>query len=147
MRTVAALFVLALLAIVPAAAVQNQPAVEPGFTSLFNGTDFTGWRLANPDAFSIRDGVIVANGTPGHAYYEGPVGNHAFRNFELKVDVMTEPSTRTRAGPRRDSKSRSTTRTRVTRSAPAACTRSSTSRRRPRRTTRGSRRRSRCRAT
>lgn len=91
MRTVAALFALALLAIVPAAAVQNQPAVEPGFTSLFNGTDFTGWRLANPDAFSIRDGVIVANGTPGHAYYEGPVGNHAFRNFELKVDVMTEP--------------------------------------------------------
>lgn len=91
MRRFVLLVALAALAIVPVTAVQNQPAVEPGFTSLFNGTDFTGWRVANPDAFSIRDGAIVANGTPGHAYYDGPVENHAFRNFELKVDVMTEP--------------------------------------------------------
>jgi hypothetical protein len=64
-------------------------AVEPGFTSLFNGKDFTGWKLANPDAFSIKDGAIVANGSPGHAYYDGAFRNHTFRNFELKVDVMT----------------------------------------------------------
>jgi hypothetical protein len=31
----------------------------------------------------------VANGTAGHAFYDGPFMNHAFRNFELKVDVMT----------------------------------------------------------
>src|SRR5690606_3180248 len=81
MRRFVLLVALAALAIVPVTAVQNQPAVEPGFTSLFNGADFTGWRVANPDAFSIRDGAIVANGTPGHAYYDGPVENHAFRNF------------------------------------------------------------------
>jgi hypothetical protein len=77
-----ALFVVALV-------IQTTPAVEPGFVSLFNGRDFTGWKLANPASFKIEDGAIVANGTPGHAFYDGPVGNHAFRNFELKVDVMT----------------------------------------------------------
>jgi hypothetical protein len=74
---------------VAAFVLQTAPAVEAGFVSLFNGKDFTGWKLANPESFRIEDGAIVANGTPGHAFYDGPVGNHAFRNFELKVDVMT----------------------------------------------------------
>jgi hypothetical protein len=68
------------------------PTVEPGFTSLFNGKDFTGWRISNPGSFSIEDGAIKANGTPGHAYYDGEFRNHLFRNFELKVDVMTRPN-------------------------------------------------------
>lgn len=91
MRTVVPVLAFAIAAMAPALAVQQAPGVEPGFVSLFNGKDFTGWRIANPAAFSIQDGAIVANGEPGHAYYEGPVGNHAFRNFELKVDVMTRP--------------------------------------------------------
>ena len=65
------------------------PATEPGFTQLFNGKDFTGWKVANEASFKIEDGAIVAHGTPGHAYYDGPFQNHTFRNFELKVDVMT----------------------------------------------------------
>ena len=66
------------------------PAVEPGFTSLFNGKDFSGWKIAGPtESFTIQDGAIVANGAASHAYYDGPVQNHSFRNFELKVDVMT----------------------------------------------------------
>ena len=93
MRILASVVAIGVLSMVPAArALQNQPAIEPGFTALFNGKDFTGWRIANPAAFTIQDGAIVANGTPGHAYYDGPVGNHAFRNFELKVDVMTKPN-------------------------------------------------------
>ena len=71
------------------AAVMQMPAAEPGFTQLFNGKDWTGWKVANPDSFRIEDGAIIAHGTPGHAYYDGPFMNHAFRNFELKVDVMT----------------------------------------------------------
>ena len=69
--------------------LQAKPAVEPGFTSLFNGKDFTGWKLSNEASWSIEDGAIKANGTPGHAFYDGPFRNHLFRNFELKVDVMT----------------------------------------------------------
>jgi hypothetical protein len=71
--------------------LQAPPAVEPGFTPLWNGKDFTDWQVANPDSFTIQDGAIVAHGKagPGHAFYAGPFRNHSFRNFELKVDVMT----------------------------------------------------------
>ena len=70
---------------------QAAPAVEPGFTSLFDGSDLAGWRIVgSPDAFHVEDGAIVAGGTlASHAFYDGPFRNHAFRNFELKVDVMT----------------------------------------------------------
>jgi len=65
---------------------------EVGFTSLFNGKDLTGWRISGAaESFSVKDGAIVANGQASHAYYDGPVGGHSFRNFELKVDVMTRP--------------------------------------------------------
>lgn len=66
------------------------PAVEPGFTSLFNGKDFTGWKISGPaESFTVQDGAIVAKGAASHAYYDGSVRNHSFQNFELKVDVMT----------------------------------------------------------
>ena len=66
--------------------------VEPGFTSLFNGKDFTDWKISGPqESWTIKDGAMVANGRASHAYYDGPVGKHNFRNFELKVDVKTEP--------------------------------------------------------
>ncbi len=74
-----------------AGALQAPAATEAGFTQLFNGKDFTGWKISNPDSFKIENGAIVANGTPGHAYYDGEFRNHTFRNFELKVDVMTRP--------------------------------------------------------
>jgi hypothetical protein len=84
MRVLLSLFAIGLF-------VQAPPPLEAGFTALWNGKDFTGWRLANPDSFSIENGAIVAHGKagPGHAFYDGPFRNHSFRNFELKVDVMT----------------------------------------------------------
>ena len=63
---------------------------EPGFTQLFNGKDWTGWKVVNEASFRIENGAIVANGSAGHAYYDGPFMDHAFRNFELKVDIMTK---------------------------------------------------------
>ncbi len=72
------------------AVVVQQGPVEPGWTELFNGKDFTGWKVSgNQDTFKIQDGALVANGTVAHAFYDGPFRNHSFRNFELKVDVMT----------------------------------------------------------
>lgn len=65
------------------------PAVEPGFTSLFNGKDLTGWRIGGPpESFTVRDGAIVASGPASHAYYDGSFRKHAFRNFELRIDIM-----------------------------------------------------------
>lgn len=80
---------LQLLTVFLAAFLQTTPAPEPGWTTLFNGKDFTGWKISNPASFKIEDGAIVANGTAGHAYYDGEFRSHTFRNFELKVDVMT----------------------------------------------------------
>jgi hypothetical protein len=80
-----------LLPVMLAAGLQaTAPVVEPGFTSLFNGKDFTGWKISGlAESFTIQDGAIVANGATSHAYYDGPFRNHSFRNFELKVDAMT----------------------------------------------------------
>lgn len=66
---------------------------EKGFTSLFNGKDLTGWKVnEHPDTFSVKDGAIVAHGPHSHCFYEGDFHNHTFKDFELKVDVMTKPN-------------------------------------------------------
>src|SRR5690606_24734191 len=77
---------IAMLVAAPAAMAQD------GWVSLFNGKDLTGWKLAeNPASYSVKDGAIVAQGPRSHLYYDGPVGNHNFKNFELKFDAKTEP--------------------------------------------------------
>jgi len=65
---------------------------EKGFVSLFNGRDLTGWTKAkeNEGTFVVKDGAIVANGPRCHLFYSGNVGNGEFKNFELKIDVMTQ---------------------------------------------------------
>ena len=68
-------------------------APETGFTSLFNGKDFTDWKISgNESTFTVKDGAMVANGPVAHAYYDGPFRNHAFRNFELKVARTKMPA-------------------------------------------------------
>jgi hypothetical protein len=65
--------------------------VEAGFTSLFNGKDLTGWRVGGAvESFFVENGMIVARppGGAAHLYYDGPVGNHAFQNFVLRLDVV-----------------------------------------------------------
>jgi hypothetical protein len=66
--------------------------LEPGFVSLFDGKTLNGWKKANEneDAFRVENGAIVANGNRCHLYYMGD--EQPFRNFELKVEVMTEPN-------------------------------------------------------
>ena len=74
------------------AAAPLTPAQE-GWTSLFNGKDFTGWKVGgNQDSFTVKDGALVANGPVAHAFYDGPFRNHDFKNFELMVDVKTAPN-------------------------------------------------------
>ena len=65
--------------------------VESGYTSLFNGKDLTGWKAsANPDSFKVEKGAIIANaiGQPSHLFYDGPAGNHSFKDFDLRLDVL-----------------------------------------------------------
>lgn len=69
-----------------------QAEVEPGFTSLMDGKTFNGWKKAeeNPDTWKIVDGAFVASGPRCHLFYVGD--EKPFKNFHLKVEVMTEPN-------------------------------------------------------
>ena len=66
---------------------------KKGWYSLFDGKSFAGWKINedSPSTFSMKDGVIKVNGPRSHMFYEGAVGNHNFKNFELKITAMTEP--------------------------------------------------------
>jgi len=77
----------------PAKAAPAARATEAGYTSLFDGKTLTGWKVGGPvETFSVVDGAVQAHGDPGpaHLYYDGPVLNHTFRNFDLKLDVMAK---------------------------------------------------------
>jgi hypothetical protein len=64
---------------------------EEGFVSLFDGKSFTGWKTAteNSNTWKIEEGVLVTRGDRCHLFYVGDL--QPFKNFELKVEVMTEP--------------------------------------------------------
>jgi hypothetical protein len=81
--------ILSSLAIAAVTVAADQP--EKGFTALFDGKSLDGWTRAkeNEGTFTLKNGAIVANGPRCHLYYTGAAGNHEFKNFELKVDVMT----------------------------------------------------------
>jgi hypothetical protein len=65
---------------------------EAGFKALFDGKTFDGWKTAeeNQQTWKIEDGAMVAHGDRCHLYYVGDT--QPFKNFDLKVDVMTEPN-------------------------------------------------------
>ena len=79
---------LALVAVnVPATA---EDAKEEGFVSLWDGKTLDGWKInENEKSWKIEDGALVCKGDRSHIFY---VGKEApFKNFHLKVDVMTKP--------------------------------------------------------
>jgi hypothetical protein len=60
--------------------------------SLFDGKSLKDWKVnENPATFSVEDGAIVAHGDRAHLFYDGPVMNHNFKNFEVKAQIMTTP--------------------------------------------------------
>src|SRR5215831_6602346 len=69
----------------------GQAQNEKGFKSIFDGKTFNGWKKAeeNPDTWTIKEGAFVAAGPRNHLYYVGD--EKPFKNFQLKVEVMTEP--------------------------------------------------------
>ncbi|MBM3726168.1 MAG: DUF1080 domain-containing protein [Acidobacteria bacterium] len=93
-RTTFIALTFALAGLVPAALAADKPfKPEKGFKSLFNGKDFTDWSVnESKETFSIKDGAIVAKGPRSHCFYVGKVNGGMFKDFELKVDVMTEKS-------------------------------------------------------
>jgi len=63
-----------------------------GWQLLFDGKSLDGWKASDaPGTFSVADEQIVVHGPRSHLFYDGPVNQHDFKNFELKVDVLTFP--------------------------------------------------------
>lgn len=64
---------------------------EDGFVALMDGKTFNGWKTSteNPGTWKIEDGAFVAAGPRCHLFYVGD--EKPFKNFHLKVEVMTEP--------------------------------------------------------
>ena len=83
--------ILTLSILVAFTALQSQ-AAEPGFDALFDGKTLHGWTKANENqgSFAVEDGAIVAKGERCHLYYTG--SDKPYKNFELRVDVMTQPN-------------------------------------------------------
>ena len=72
--------------------VQETAQTDDGWIPLFDGQSLNGWRASeNPATFRVENGVIVVHGPRAHLYYDGPVGNHDFRNFEWKAEILTFP--------------------------------------------------------
>lgn len=78
------------------ASTLTTPAMEPepGFTSLFNGKDLSGW-TGNPKFWSVRDGVIVGqttaeNPTKGNTFLIWTAGTTA--DFELRLSYRIIPN-------------------------------------------------------
>src|SRR5262245_42997484 len=83
-----------LLTLLATAAVAGSLAAaesETGFKTIFDGKTFDGWKTANehPGTWKTEDGSLVAHGERCHIYYVGD--EKPFKDFELKVDEMTEP--------------------------------------------------------
>lgn len=65
---------------------------DQAWLCLFDGKTLDGWKASeHTGTFSVQDGAIVAHGDRSHLFYTGPVEDAMFTDFELMVDVMTEP--------------------------------------------------------
>jgi hypothetical protein len=64
---------------------------EDGFVTIFDGKSFDGWKTSidHTNTWKIEDGSFVTRGETAHVFYVGD--EKPFKNFELRVDVMTAP--------------------------------------------------------
>lgn len=93
----ALLVLVAAVSIVQAESKPTPEAPKPdaeGFYSLFDGKSLDGWKSndENPGTFKVADGILTVNGKRAHLFYDGPVANHNFKNFELRAQVLVKPN-------------------------------------------------------
>jgi hypothetical protein len=65
----------------------DQPAVEPGYTALFNGKDLSGWKLRKSDGrngWTVQDGVLM-NKPPSTDL----VSEKEYLNFQIRYDYRS----------------------------------------------------------
>lgn len=88
------LILLLIFSIIAACSGNDNPSGDTNneWIAIWDGESFDNWRASeNPDSFEVVDGKIVVDGPRGHLFYEGPVENADFVNFEFRADVYTYP--------------------------------------------------------
>ena len=71
-------------------AVAHAADKTPGWTSMFNGKDLSGWKSneETPGVFTVANGELKVSGGRAHIFY-GANGDASFKNFEFKGKVKT----------------------------------------------------------
>jgi hypothetical protein len=87
------LFILFIFSLLTSQIAVSQKSKNKGWQKLFDGKTLSGWRVneENPATFSIENNTIKVAGPRTHLFYEGPIANHNFKNFELKLKAKTLP--------------------------------------------------------
>jgi hypothetical protein len=71
---------------------EQTAADESGWVPLFDGDSLEGWTASeHQESCRVDNGNLVLGGERSHLFYTGPVDDHDFTDFELKLDVMTTP--------------------------------------------------------
>ncbi|MFN8253448.1 MAG: DUF1080 domain-containing protein [Ferruginibacter sp.] len=85
-------YLLLVMAVCCASCAGSKQNSGKGWVSLFDGKTLDGWKVGdNAKTFWVEKGAIAVNGDVAHLFYDGPVQQHQFKNFEFKADVMTMP--------------------------------------------------------
>ncbi len=64
-----------------------------GWIELFDGHSLNGWKAGgSQQSWKVEDGLLLGSGPVSHLYYAGPVQRAMFRNFEMEVEVRSEPA-------------------------------------------------------
>lgn len=91
MKTVL-IFGAAILLSISLTSLKETNAGKKGWIVLFDGKSLNNWKAGeHSGTFTVADGAIVVFGERSHLFYVGPVKEHNFKNFELKLQVMTTP--------------------------------------------------------
>lgn len=62
------------------------------WTDLFDGQSLDGWKPSeHKNSWTVSNGMLTANGPRSHLFYVGPVHGADFKNFELEVELTTQP--------------------------------------------------------
>src|SRR5690242_4910332 len=63
-----------------------------GWIELFDGYSLNGWKPSeHKSSWAVTNGMLTANGPRSHLFYTGPVHRADFKNFELEVELITQP--------------------------------------------------------
>jgi hypothetical protein len=85
------ILLICLMVIFSNGAMAQEPDAD-GWIILWDGETLEGWKASeNPDSFTVVDGTIKVDGPRAHLFYQGPVQDHDFKDFEFKAMVKTEP--------------------------------------------------------